>query len=113
MRQRKPRQHDERHLDFLRGLPCCICGDNTSTEAAHIRTGNLMYGKEQTGGQQKPDDKWCLPVCSAHHREQHKVNEYQFWRKLGMNPFTLAMTLHDISGDHEMALMAIERHRGP
>jgi len=108
---KRPRQKDAAHLSFLRGLCCCICGDNTSVEAAHIRCGELKYGKLPTGMQQKPDDKWCLPVCSKHHREQHTQNEWKWWKEKGVNPFSLAMTLHDISGNHEMALTAIELHR--
>lgn len=108
---RKPREKDEAHLDFVRSLPCAVCGDFTTTEAAHIRSGELMYGKESTGMQTKPSDKWTVPLCGAHHREQHTQNEWRWWKEKKLNPFTLAMTLHGISGNHEMALTAIERHR--
>lgn len=111
MRMRQPRQKDEAHLDFVRSLPCVICGDNTSTEAAHIRSGNLKYGKENTGMQQKPHDRWSLPLCSREHRVQHTKNEWKFWKELGINPWTLAMTLYSVSGDHEAALTAIDLHR--
>jgi hypothetical protein len=37
LRQRSPRQHDNKRLEFIRSLPCCICADDTTTEAAHIR----------------------------------------------------------------------------
>ncbi len=111
LRQRQPRIKNNGHLDFIRSLPCAICGDHTSTEAAHIRSVELKYGKDITGGGRKPDDKWATPLCSQHHREQHEQNEYRWWKAKGINPFTLAMTLHDISGNHEMALTAIELHR--
>lgn len=113
MRQRQPRETDEQHLDFVRSLPCVVCGDDTCTEAAHIRSGNLAYGKENTGMQQKPHDRWTIPLCGRCHRVQHTQNEWRFWRDLKINPWTLAMTLHNISGNHEMALTAIERHRSP
>jgi hypothetical protein len=108
---RQPRVTDAQHLDFVRSLPCAVCGDDVSTEAAHIRSGELMYGKEHTGMAQKPHDRWTVPLCGAHHREQHSQGEFRWWKAKGVNPFTLAMTLHDISGNHEMALTAIERHR--
>lgn len=111
LRQRQPRQTDAQHLDFVRSLPCAVCGDNTSTEAAHLRSGELKYGKEQTGGAQKPSDRWVNPLCGRCHREQHQGNEWRWWKSKGINPFTLAMTLHDISGDHAMACTVIERHR--
>ena len=113
MRLRQPRVKDEAHLEFIRSLPCVSCGDNTATEAAHLRSGELKYGKEQTGMQQKPDDKWTTPLCGICHREQHSQNEWRWWRSKGINPFTLAMTLHDISGNHEMACTVIERHKAP
>ena len=94
LRQRKPRQRDEARLAWLRTQPCVICGDNTSSEAAHIRTGNLEVGKEHTGMAQKPDDKWTVSLCGKHHREQHAFgNELEWWKCQGINPFILAMTL--------------------
>jgi hypothetical protein len=93
LRQRQPRERDNKHLDYIRSLPCCICGDDTTVEAAHIRTGALEYGKPYTGKAEKPSDKWTLPVCGVHHREQHTMNEMAFWAKYGINPFLLAMTL--------------------
>lgn len=111
IRQRQPKTSDEAHLDFIRSLPCVSCGDNTATEAAHLRSGNLTYGKESTGGAQKPSDKWTNPLCGRCHREQHEGNEWQWWKAKRINPFTLAMTLHDITGNHELACIAIERHR--
>ena len=93
LRQRQPRERDEKHLDYIRSLPCCICKDNTSTEAAHIRTASLDHGKRGAGMQEKSSDKWALPLCGKHHREQHSMNEMKFWAKYGIDPFMLAMTL--------------------
>jgi hypothetical protein len=92
LRQREPRQRDERHLDYIRSLPCCICG-GIDTEAAHIRTASLEHGKQHTGMAEKPSDKWALPLCNRHHTEQHTMNEMKFWAKYGINPFILAMIL--------------------
>lgn len=93
LRQRQPRERDEKHLDFVRSLPCCICGDDTSTEAAHIRTGSLAHGKDPAGMQEKSSDKWALPLCGKHHREQHTMNEMAFWKMHQIDPFMLALTL--------------------
>ena len=93
LRQRQPRQRDERHLDYIRSLPCAICKDDTSTEAAHIRTASLAHGKNATGMQEKSSDKWALPLCNRHHREQHTMNEMAFWKKYGIDPFMLALSL--------------------
>lgn len=92
LRQRMPREKDAKHLDYIRSLPCCICDDNTSTEAAHIRTANLGIGKDDFGWG-RPSDKWVTPLCGAHHREQHEMNEMAFWNKYGKDPFMIAITL--------------------
>ena len=92
LRQREPRQKDARHLDFIRSLPCCICGDNTTTEAAHLRTSKIELGKDDHGWG-RPSDKWVLPLCGRHHREQHMMNEMAFWESYGIDPFMLALTM--------------------
>jgi hypothetical protein len=94
LRQREPRQRDERHLNYIRSLPCCICGEDTTVEAAHIRTASLAHGKRWTGKQEKSSDKWALPLCNRHHREQHDFgNELAWWVSKGIDPFMLAISL--------------------
>ena len=93
LRQRQPRVKDNKHLEFIRSLPCCICG-RIDTEAAHIRTANIQIGKRETGRGEKPSDQWTVPLCCAHHAEQHGMNEMAFWKKHGgIDPFLLAMQL--------------------
>ena len=94
LRQRQPRIKDARRLAFIRSLPCCVCGDNTSTEPAHIRAAGLGYGKAHTGMAQKPDDKWTVPLCGRCHREQHAFgDELKWWASKNIDPFMLAITL--------------------
>jgi hypothetical protein len=88
---KQPREHDEAHLEYIRQQPCCICHDNTSTEAAHLRVGSINDDKPYTGMAQKSSDKWALPLCYRHHREQHSMNEMEFWAKYGLDPFALAI----------------------
>jgi hypothetical protein len=92
LRQRQPRQKDAKYLDYIRSLPCTICGDDTTTEAAHLRTANIALGKDDHGWG-RPSDKWALPLCGAHHREQHTMNELKFWANYGIDPFIEAMKL--------------------
>jgi hypothetical protein len=108
---KRPRIKNEKHLDFIRSLPCVCCGNNIQTEAAHIRMVNQYYGKETTGMQTKPDDKWTLPLCGEHHREQHRGNELAFWRRYNVDPFILALTLYAHSGDVDTAELVIIRQR--
>jgi hypothetical protein len=93
LRQRQPREKNAKHLDYIRSLPCCICG-GIDTEAAHIRTASLEHGKLHTGMAEKPSDKWAVPLCNRHHREQHDFgNELKWWASKGLDPFLLAITL--------------------
>lgn len=104
------RQKSATYLDWIRQLPCVICGDNTSTEAAHIRFGDRRAAKRPTGMGEKPDDRWALPLCGMHHREQHELGERLFWNLSG-DPILIAMALQLNSGDHEAAEQIIEAWR--
>jgi hypothetical protein len=105
---KQPRQHSERHLAFIRGLSCIVCQDNTSTEAAHLRLSDPRVGKRQVGTGEKPDDKWTLPLCSRHHREQHATNERVFWR--GTDPALVALALWAASGNHDIGEHIVRYH---
>ena len=89
--QRHPRQHDELYLRYIRRQPCCLCNEDTTVEAAHLRVGSINDGKRPTGYGEKSSDKWALPLCGRHHREQHSMGEAAFWASYGVNPFALSM----------------------
>lgn len=106
---KRPRIKSEAHLDFIRSLPCVCCGNDIQTEAAHIRSGDPYYGKRNTGMSEKPDDKWTLPLCFEHHGEQHRGNELQFWKRYGVNPFVLALSLYGCTGDHVVGTSVVRQ----
>jgi hypothetical protein len=59
--QRQPRVKDSAYLNWIRRLPCVICGAPRS-EAAHVRSGYLpAKGWEPTGAGQKPHDWRTFP----------------------------------------------------
>lgn len=101
LRQREPRRLDPGFLAFLRKRGCAFCGARPA-EAAHIRMGNITFGKPDTGMQERPDDRWAIPLCAWCHREgpyaQHKIGEERFWRMVGANPFILAGALYQEYG---------------
>jgi hypothetical protein len=113
MMLKEPRVKNEKHLRFIRGLPCCVCHDPTSTEAAHVRYGCLESGKSYTGKATKPDDKWTVPLCGRHHRDQHAMNEKVFWLTVGIDPIKLCEALYAVSGNHEEGeRIALSAHSG-
>ena len=110
-KQKRPRVRDESHLSFLRGLSCAVCGKRP-VEAAHLRTGSRRHGKRETGMQERPSDAWATPMCREHHNEQHRGDELAFWTKYGIDPFVLAMSLAQASGDEEAAELILVSARG-
>jgi hypothetical protein len=100
-RQRHPRAEDGAHLDAIRSCPCAICGTTVGVEAAHLRSGDARYAKPSAGAGTRPDDRWSTPMCARHHRDgpdaQHTMNELEFWRRHGIDPFWLAAALWSAS----------------
>lgn len=114
LRQREPREHDEKHLAFIRTQPCCLPFCKREAEPAHLRMDNLAIGKELTGKGEKPHDKFCVPVCPYHHRIgvdcQHNSNEKEWWALRGIDPWKIAASLWIESGG---AARAAERKNNP
>lgn len=102
-KQKRPRIEDEAHLKWIRTLRCCIRG-TPNPDPAHIRSANPVYGKRETGGGEKPSDKWVVPLSREEHDAQHAAgNELLWWASKGIDPFGLALALHSCSGDDEVA----------
>lgn len=75
---------DRKYLDFVRSLPCCICG--TKAEAHHA-------GRHYTGV--KPSDYTAIPLCHPHHMELHRIGHIQFQGKHQTSlPREIASCLH-------------------
>ena len=110
-RRKHPRIENRNYLSFIRRLPCVVCGTRQRIEAAHIRMGNPLYGKPSAGMQEKPSDTFTVPLCAAHHDEQHSMNEAQFWMALAIDPLRLALALFDATGDDDRAEQIIRSHR--
>ena len=113
LRFREPRVKSDKHLNFVRGLPCLVCHDATSTEAAHVRFSCIETGKRQSGKSEKPDDKWTVPLCGRHHRDQHAMSEREFWLTVGIDPIKVCKMLWAFSGEHEKGeRIALSAHVG-
>lgn len=110
MNFRRPRVKNEKHLAFIRTLPCLVCGDNIHTEAAHIRMSAVDRGKRYTGKGEKPSDCWVVPLCSKHHREQHEGSEKKFWEERKIDAVSAAAFLYASSEDFEAGENIIGAH---
>jgi hypothetical protein len=95
-RPRERRQNQNRnpeHLAWIRSLQCAIrgCSCRDGSQAAHVRVG--------TGGGMglKPPDRYTVPLCHEHHREQHQVGHRAFDEKHGIDLRALAEELAALS----------------
>lgn len=114
VKKRKPirgRQHDEKHLAFIRTLPCLVSGSRYCVEAAHIRYSDATWGKVNPGVGKKPDDKWTVPLSAARHRldpdSQHNSDEREFWERHGIDPLPISRALWLASGNYEEGMKII------
>lgn len=108
--KRKPREKDDKHLAWLRTLPCIITGQRP-VEACHVRYADPRFGKFHAGAGEKPHDKWAVPMLAALHREQHDGNERLFWAKYGIDPVQVASALYAESGNDEAAYVILRTAR--
>lgn len=106
------RQHDNKHLAFIRQLRCVVCGDDTTVEAAHIRYAELRAGKRPVGLGEKPDDCWTISLCGKHHREQHKTSEKRWWALQGIDPVYVALALQRVTGNVELGAQIVAHNAG-
>lgn len=104
------RIEDPAHLAFIRKLPSVLSG-LYGCEACHIRSGSALHRKKHTGGAQKPDDAWTLPLTPEEHKMQHSGAELEFWKSRGVDPFELAIKLYEVSGDVAAAEIIIRSAR--
>lgn len=108
---KQPRRHFEKHLAGIRQLPCVLCHDDTTTEAAHVRMPSARAAKRNSGKGEKPDDVYVVPLCGKHHRDQHEIGEREFWLTAGIDPIFTALALWSWTGNHEkMAEVAMNAH---
>lgn len=105
LRQREPRERDEKHLRLIRQLPCLICHVCPCGVAAHVRYASVAYGKPEPGIGAKPDDRWTVPLCPSHHQDQHRYGEREWWRQHGIDPLAVASALHTAPDLGSMALI--------
>lgn len=100
--QRRPREKNEAHMAFIRTLPCLLCAEDTTVECCHVRMADRSVAKPMTGIATKCDDRFTLPLCGAHHRDQHTIgNEQIFWGVKGIDPVKTALALWSVTGDYE------------
>lgn len=99
------RHEDNKHLSFIRSLPCCVSGVYGETQSAHIRKGtDGSLGK-------KPSDNFVVPLSISEHYRQHKIGEVKYWGDRLEAAKELASALFLKTGDKDECLKLIARFR--
>lgn len=81
------RYRDKGHLRFVRSHPCLICG-RAPADAHHLR-----YAQPRGMGL-KVSDEFTVPLCRAHHRDNHgSGDEAAWWERRAIDPIATARML--------------------
>lgn len=73
------------HRAWIRTHACCVPDCSAlPIVCAHVRKGT------NGGTGMKPDDRWTISLCWAHHDEQGNIGEPAFERKYGIDMKALA-----------------------
>lgn len=62
------------NIEFIRQLPCQVCGKNPPSDPHHYRTRGAGGGDELTN---------LMALCHPHHVEIHTIGRRTFWGKYG------------------------------
>ena len=81
------RHRDKAHLRFVASQPCLLCGRSPS-DPHHLR-----FAQPRAMGR-KTSDEFVVPLCRAHHRQNHGVgDEISWWKRSGIDPLPVANKL--------------------
>ncbi|WP_426434884.1 ERF family protein [Bradyrhizobium genosp. P] len=84
----EPRRfRDKAHLKFVGSQPCLVCGRNPA-DAHHLRF------TQSRGMGLKVSDEFTVPLCRAHHRDNHNYgDEIAWWERRAIDPVATARAL--------------------
>ena len=102
MFQKPPKPiRDKPHLEFVAGLPCCVCGSEPVQVHHVLRSGEHAMGR-------RSGDNWAIPLCFGCHNSLHMDGSEGRWcAERGIHAEALATGLYAASGDTEAALDVI------
>ncbi len=85
------RHRDKMHLRFVALQPCLLCG-RTPSDPHHLR-----FAQPRALGR-KTSDEFVVPLCRAHHSQNHQVgDEMSWWKRNSVDPLPVASRLWEIS----------------
>jgi hypothetical protein len=76
------------HLRFVASQPCLLCGRSPS-DPHHLR-----FAQPRAMGR-KTSDEFVVPLCRAHHRQNHEVgDQISWWKRSGIDPLNIDDPMH-------------------
>lgn len=82
-----------KHLRWIKKLPCLVCGNWNGNHAHHLLTGVTR------GMGMKAADEFTIPLCMNCHSQLHlRGNERAFFGDVGVDPLEWAARLVVLSG---------------
>ena len=70
--QKQPRLKSKKYINWVKSLPCCVCGTDQEITAHHL----IGHGTKGTGI--KSDDRLTMPMCFEHHHQLHHYGHMRF-----------------------------------
>lgn len=109
---RQPRPGDSRaHLEFIRKLPCCVCGIHGGIYSPYTVAHHLLRADNRPKGTgRKHLDKYAIPLCTIAHRDVHAHGNDEAWlTERGIDGRALAAALWRVSGDLDKGRRIVSR----
>lgn len=102
----------EKHLSFIRRLPCCASGAAAPSDPHHLK----QYLSSERGVGRKSTDRWTVPLSRKMHEELERLGsrrEWEWFKAHGIeDPLDLANALWHVSGNLEQMRKVLEAHMG-
>ena len=92
--------HNKKYLDYIRSLPCEVCGKMAIAHHEQI-TGRGMGTK--------CSDYETIPLCNDCHRLRHNRGKYSFWIDYF---FTFSTVIRELPVDFCLAKLAMKYMKG-
>jgi len=100
--ERAPQRIWPRHRRWVKSHHCCVPGcPALLVDFAHIRTA------ANAGMGLKPHDRFGVPLCRLHHREQHDCGQATFEDRHGIDLDAIAAELVRTSPDYKLRVMVM------
>lgn len=96
--------HDEKYLELVRELPCCVCAAPPRSDPHHIilRSGYKGFNK-------KLPDVWVIPLCRSHHDEIQTIGAEAWDERYGCQKEFALLTFAQLYGEGRIGIRGLHQ----